>query len=85
MKKFKALALAFGLVALAGCTDSKNAERVLESAGYSDIQITGYSFFACSKDDTQSTGFKAKGPSGKPVSGAVCSGIVIKNSTIRID
>lgn len=70
---------------LFGCTDAGNAQRVLESAGYTNIQITGYDWFACSEDDTLSTGFTAIGPTGKPVKGAVCSGLIFKNSTIRLN
>lgn len=70
---------------LMGCTDADNAERILKQNGYSDVHITGYSFFSCSKDDSQATGFIAKGPTGQRVEGAVCSGIFIKNSTIRFN
>lgn len=68
---------------LAGCSDSDTAIKALHGAGYKDIKITGYSPFACSKDDTFSTGFVAKGPTGVHVEGAVCSGLLFKNSTIR--
>lgn len=67
---------------VAGCTDSNGAVKALEGAGYKDIQLTGYSFLSCSKEDVFSTGFKAVGPSGKHVSGAVCAGF-LKGSTIR--
>ena len=73
------------VIALAGCTDPKQAQKSLSGAGYTDIKITGYSWFSCSKDDTFSTGFVAKGPTGVSVEGAVCSGMLFKNSTIRIN
>ena len=73
---------AFGV---AGCTDADNATRILEANGFHDIEITGYSWFSCSEKDTQSTGFKAVGPTGIKVEGAVCSGILFKNSTIRFE
>lgn len=82
MKKILIAALAFMMV---GCTDADNATRVLENAGFTDIQITGYKFFSCSEDDFQHTGFRAIGPAGKPVDGTVCSGILLKNSTIRYE
>jgi hypothetical protein len=82
MKKILITALAFMMI---GCTDADNAQRVLENAGYSDVHITGYSFFSCSEDDFQHTGFTAVGPSGKPVNGTVCSGLFLKNSTIRFE
>jgi len=75
--------LAVGM--LSACTEPGNAKRILEDQGYRDVQITGYSFFACSKDDTFHTGFKAISPVGKPVSGTVCAGLIFKNSTIRFE
>lgn len=81
----KAIFLIAGLLVLAGCTDESGARRVLQGAGYTEIRMTGYSFFSCSKDDTYSTGFVAKGPTGQSVTGSVCSGVFFKNSTIRLD
>ncbi len=66
-----------------GCTDEASSYRVLKSAGYSDVQLTGWSPFACSKDDQFETGFRAKGPTGQPVEGTVCCGLVFKACTIR--
>jgi len=68
----------------AGCTDQPKATKVLQDNGYTDVQITGYSPFACSDSDTFSTGFRAKSPSGVVVSGTVCSGF-LKGATIRFD
>jgi hypothetical protein len=57
-----------------GCfTDKTTATRVLQDSGYKNIQITGYRYFACSKDDDYSTGFRATAPSGATVTGAVCA------------
>lgn len=70
---------------LSGCTDEKNAYRVLSANGFTDIQMTGYSWLSCSDKDTFSTGFIAKGPTGIPVKGSVCSGLLFKNSTIRFE
>lgn len=78
----KQLTILAALLALAACTDSDGARKALEGAGYSDIKMTGYNAFSCSEDDQYKTGFIAKGPTGKPVSGTVCSG-VFKGSTIR--
>ena len=69
---------------MAGCTQPEKATDVLGKAGYSNITITGYEVFGCSEDDNFHTGFTAIGPSGQPVNGVVCSGIM-KGSTIRID
>lgn len=65
-----------------GCTDKENAKRVLANDGFTNITITGYSIFGCSKDDFQRTGFIAK-KGNKTVEGTVCSGLLFKNSTIR--
>lgn len=83
MKRF----IIAGVLALAmvGCTDAPNAERILAANGFTQIEITGYSFFSCSEKDTQSTGFTAVGPTGVKVKGAVCSGMFFKNSTIRFE
>lgn len=71
------------LLAVSGCTDSNDAKRTLEAAGYSDIQTGGYDFFACGRDDTFSTKFTARNPAGKMTTGTVCSGLMFKSSTIR--
>lgn len=67
---------------LTACTDEPRSRRVLEEAGYTDITLTGYSHWSCSDSDTYSTGFNAKGPTGRHTSGAVCCG-TMKNCTIR--
>ena len=69
---------------LGGCTQSQRAQEALADAGYTEIQTTGYAFFACAEKDLFATGFTAKGPTGRPVAGAVCSG-VFKGQTIRLD
>lgn len=68
---------------LAACTSENDAERALRAEGFTDIQYTGYSWFACSKDDFYHSGFRAKNREGKTVEGVVCSGLVFKNATIR--
>jgi len=69
---------------LSACTNSSDTISVLSSQGYKDIQTTGYSFFACSKDDTFSTGFTATSPTGSRVEGTVCSGL-LKGSNVRFN
>ncbi len=66
----------------AACSDPQAARKALADAGYTNVETTGYSMFACGKDDNFATGFKAVGPSGRKVEGAVCSGW-LKGSTIR--
>lgn len=80
MKKFAALGIALVLV---GCTDAKKATDVLESQGYTNIQIGGYSYFGCSESDSVHTEFTATGVNGKPVSGVVCSSWWGKGATVR--
>lgn len=80
-----AIALTLTLALLAGCTQTDDAVRVLESAGYTDVQLDGYDFFNCSKDDFYKTKFRAKGPNGKPVSGVVCAGLLFKGATVRLN
>jgi hypothetical protein len=78
----KYIFIALLAVLVTGCTDAEVAKKALDGAGYTDVQMTGYEVFACSKDDTFHTGFKAKGPTGKPVEGVVCSAW-LKGATIR--
>lgn len=68
---------------LVGCTDESSTRRTLEDAGYSNISTTGYSWWSCGDDDTFATGFSAKNPAGKQVSGTVCCGWLTKGCTIR--
>lgn len=70
-------------VALVACTDEDGTRRTLDSAGYTEIQTTGYSWFECGKDDSFHTGFRAKNPAGKVVTGTVCCGFATKGCTIR--
>lgn len=79
----KKLILVLALVA-AGCTNEPGAARALDGAGYTQVEFTGYRVFGCADSDDFSVGFRARGPSGKPVSGIVCSGFM-KGATIRLD
>lgn len=69
---------------MVGCTSESDATRALAGVGYRDVQITGYRWWGCCKDDQFHTGFAATGPTGQRVSGVVCSGWM-KGSTIRMD
>lgn len=81
--KVKSLVL-FGVLVLCGCTRPEEASRVLENSGYRDIEITGYNYFSCSKDDVFRTGFLAISCNGAKVEGTVCSSW-FKGATIRFD
>lgn len=65
------------------CTRPDRAEEVLVSQGYTDIDIQGHAWFACSEDDTFKTRFEATSPNGTRVKGAVCDGW-FKGATVRI-
>ena len=78
----KILTIAAVMVFLSGCTDKNIANKALESAGFTDVKITGWNPLACGEDDTYATGFIAINPQGKVVEGTVCSG-VFKGATIR--
>lgn len=71
-------------VLFAGCTDSSQATKALEGAGYKNVKITGYAFFGCDKNDAFHTGFEAVGQNGQQVEGVVCSGF-FKGATIRTE
>lgn len=62
------------LLLLAACSNQDAALETLQSAGYTNIETTGWVAFMCGKDDTFSTGFIATNPAGKRVEGAVCGG-----------
>lgn len=70
-------------LSLTACSNSNDAVKALEAQGFTDIQTTGWSAFACSDDDFYATGFVATNPQGKRVKGTVCSGVLFKNATIR--
>lgn len=79
----------FTLVAIAvigigaGSRQAQETSRMaLLDAGYSNIEITGSEWYGCSEDDTYTIGFRANGPTGRPVKGVVCSDY-FKGTTIR--
>lgn len=82
MKKYLVLLAA---LLLAACTNPTDATKALDDLGFTEIQIGGYAWFACSKDDFYHTSFTAKNPQGKIVTGTVCSGMWFKNSTVRFN
>ncbi len=77
------LIIAILAILFSGCTNKDDAKKALISSGFSDIQITGYNFFSCSRNDFYRTGFTAKNVNGLKVNGTVCSGLLFKNSTVR--
>lgn len=74
------LLLVIALFAI-GCTDGAAARSALEDDGYTDIELTGYSFFGCGDDDTFHDGFRAR-RGDRVVEGVVCCGW-LKDCTVR--
>ena len=78
----KTIILLIALITCTACTCEDSARSTLRAYGFTDIHFTGYSFFACGKDDFTATGFKAKNQQGQIVEGTVCCG-VLKSCTVR--
>lgn len=79
----KSLAIILLSILLCSCSNTKDANKALTAMGFTNIKITGYSFWSCSEDDFYHTGFIAKNAQGFTVTGTVCSGLFFKNSTVR--
>lgn len=71
-------------LALAACSDSRSATDAVDNMCFSDIETTGYRVFGCGDDYSFHTGFRAKNPKGKVVTGVVCSGW-LKGSSVKFD
>ena len=68
---------------MSACSNSEDAHRALNNAGYTNIKAGDYDWFACGQDDFYHTKFTATNTVGKQVSGVVCSGLLFKSATIR--
>lgn len=67
-----------------GCTPSDaEARRTLDAYGFTDVELTGYSWMGCGDDDSTSTGFTAVNAKGDAVQGVVCCGFLTKACTVR--
>ena len=82
MKKFALV----GLLALAACSDPNGAREAAEAYGLRDVQIGGYAWIGCARDDDQHTKFTATNANGQRVEGVVCGNWSPfgKYSTVRI-
>lgn len=69
---------------LAGCTDSSSANKALDDMGFKEVEITGWRWFGCGEDYMFHTGYRAKNPNSKVVTGTVCSGW-LKGSSVKFD
>jgi len=76
--------LTFPLISIFYGYDADNAKRILESSGFSKIETGNHKMFSCPQE-FYATKFTAIGPTGKKVKGAVCSGIFLKDATIRFE
>ena len=66
------LLLALCFLVLVPHTDPDGARAWLEGRGYTQVEITGFSFFACDETSIAHTGFHALDAAGKVTSGTVC-------------
>lgn len=64
------------------CSDERSTRATLEALGFSRIEVTGWSPYSCSEEDSFSTGFRAVNPRGVPTEGVVCCGL-LKRCTVR--
>lgn len=81
-----AIVVLFLFGAPTSCTNEEGALKALESAGYDEIVLRGYSWSGCGKDDSTCTEFEAVGPRGHRTSGVVGCGYASgcsKGCTIR--
>lgn len=72
----------FVAIAPYACTAPEWSRVALTSQGFTDIQMGGYMWFACGRDDGFSTSFAAKNTLGQRVEGVVCCGL-LKSCTVR--
>lgn len=79
MKKLTALLA----LLLCSCSAPDRTETTLQKAGFTNIEVTGWSPFSCGGDDTFSTGFVADNVQGQRVEGVVCCGLIGKQCTVR--
>ena len=77
------MAIVISCISMQGCNVSQSkAAEVLSNEGFTDVQVTGHAWFACSKGDSFSSNFTAVNPRGQTVEGSICCG-VIKSCTVR--
>lgn len=74
--------LIISILCLGACTQEPyQLRKILQAEGITNIELTGYSLFGCSDNDTFKTGFKGI-KNGVPIEGVVCSGW-LKEPTVR--
>lgn len=80
----RAVIILIASAVMMGCSDPRAASDAVDNMGFSDIETTGYRVFGCGDDYSFHTGFRAKNPKGKVVTGVVCSGW-LKGSSVKFD
>lgn len=69
---------------LGSCTvDERTAKRILGAQGFTDVKLTGYSIFGCSKDQQRRSGFDAKDVRGNEISGVLCQDL-FGSTSVRV-
>ena len=82
---FRSSILLGAALLLASCgVNPITATRALEAQGLTNVQIEGYSWLGCGKEDTFASNFSATGVNGAAVTGQVCQGL-FKGTTVRYD
>lgn len=67
------------------CKRESDVKKFAKAEGWQSYKVEGYCWLCCSEDETFHTEFTAITKEGKTITGAVCSGIIFKNSTMRLD
>lgn len=70
---------------IVGWTDPATATRALQEDNLTPVQVGGFAWLSCSRDDWYSTKFTAKNERGDIVRGVVCSGLLWKSTTVRFN
>ena len=75
MKKLLLALAAVSTLALAACrTDPVEQVAIVETYGFTEVQMTGYAWFGCPESDDVRAEFTATSPTGQRVKGVFCSG-----------
>lgn len=78
---------AVATLALGACrVDPEDQTAIVESYGFTQVQMGGYAWFGCSEEDDVSVQFTATSPTGQHVKGVFCSGLTEfdKGATVRV-
>lgn len=73
-----------GIASSATRTDPAKQVAAVEAYGFTNVEMKGWAWFACSEDDDLKYAFTARDARGRPVQGALCSGWFLKGATVRL-